>query len=89
MVELEYTLVRKLEQHAQNQRRYVDDTFFYVKNGFIEYALLVLETLYPNTKFSCEKEVNNTLPFLDLQFIRNSNHIHATTRYRKKTNNDL
>ena len=33
-------------------------------------------------------EVNNTPPFLDVLFIRNSDHIH-TTVYREETNNDL
>ena len=88
MVELENTLVPKLKQHIKNWRRYVDDTFVYVKNDSIEYVLSVLKSFQPNIKFSYEKEVNNTLPFLDVLFIRNSEHIH-TTVYRKETNNDL
>ena len=88
MVELKNTLVPKLKQHIKTWRRYVDDTFVYVKNGSIEYVLLVLESFHPNIKFTYEKEVNNTLPFLDVLFIRNSDHIH-TTVYRKETNNDL
>ena len=44
MVELENTLIPKLRQHVQNWIRYEDDTFLYVKNGPIEYVLLVLET---------------------------------------------
>ena len=46
----------------------------------------MLETFHPNIKFTYEKEVNNTLPFLDVLFIRNSDHIH-TTVYKKETNN--
>ena len=79
-------LVRKLKQH--NWRHYVDDTFVYLKNGFMEYVLSVLETFHPNIKFTYEKEFNNTLPFLDVLFIRNLDHIH-TTVYRKETNSDL
>ena len=59
-----------------------------MKNGFIEYVLSVLETFYPNIKFTYEREVNNTLPFLEVLFIRNLDHIH-TTVCRKETNNDL
>ena len=81
MVELENTLVPKLEQHVQNSRRYVDDTFVYMKNGSIEYVLSVLETFHPNIKFIYEKEVNDT--FLDILLIRNSDYVH-TTVYRKK-----
>ena len=53
-----------------------------MKNDSIEYVLSVLETFHPNIKFTYEKEVNNTLPFLDVLFIRNSDYIH-TTVYRK------
>ena len=88
MVELENTLVLKLKQHIKNWRSYVDDTLVYVKNGSIEYVLSVLEMFHPNATFTYDKEVNNTLPFLDVLFIRNSDHIH-TTVYRKETNNDL
>ena len=88
MVELENTLVPKLKQRIKNWRHYVDDTFIYVKNGSIEYVLSVLESFHLNIKFTYEKEVNNTLPFLDVLFVRNSDHIH-TTVYRKETNNDL
>ena len=59
-----------------------------MKNGFIEYVLSVLETFYPNIKFTYEREVNNTLPFLEVLFIRNLDHIH-TTVCRKETKNDL
>ena len=88
MVELENTLVPKLEQHIQNWRRYVDDTFVYEKHGSIDYVLSVLKTFHPNIKLTYEKEVNNTLSFLYVLFIRNSDHIYRTV-YRKETNNDL
>ena len=65
--------VPKLQQCVQHWTRYVDDTFVYVKDGSRDlYVLSVLETLYPNIKFTYEKEVTNTLPFLDVLFIRNS-----------------
>ena len=35
MVELENTLVPRLHQHVKKWRRYVDDTFAYVKNESI------------------------------------------------------
>ena len=85
MVELANMLVPKLKQHIKRWRRYVDDTFVYVKNCSIEY---VLEKFHPNIKVTYEKEVNNSLLFLDVLFLRNSDHIH-TTVYRKKTTNDL
>ena len=46
MVELENTLVPKLKQKIKNWRRYVDDTFVYVKNGSVEYVLSVLKSFH-------------------------------------------
>ena len=77
MIELENMLVAKLKQHIKNWIRYVGDTFVYVKNGSVEYVLSVVEKFHPNIKFTYEKEVNNTLPFLDALFIRNPDHIHS------------
>ena len=42
MVELENTLIPRLHQHIKIWRRYVDDTFAYVKNESIDYALTTL-----------------------------------------------
>ena len=77
MIELENMLVSKLKQHIKNWIRYAGDTFVYVKNGSVEYVLSVLEKFRPNIKFTYEKEVNNTLPFLDVLFIKNPDHIHS------------
>ena len=42
MAELENTLVPKLEDDVKKWKRFIDDTFVYVQNGSIEYALSVL-----------------------------------------------
>ena len=70
MVELKTTLVPKLEDHVQKWRRFVDDTFAYVKIGSVEYVFLVLNSFHKNIKFTYEEEQNNTLPFLNVIFIR-------------------
>ena len=88
MVKLEITLVPKLKQHVHNWKRYVDDTFVYVKNDSIKYVLSVLETFHSNIKFTYERKVDNTPPFLGVLFIRNSDHLH-TTVYREKAFNNL
>ena len=46
MVELKTTLVPKLEDHVQKWRRFVDDTFAYVKIGSVEYVFLVLNSFH-------------------------------------------
>ena len=42
MAELENTLVPKLDDDVKKWKRFIDDTFVYVQNGSIEYALSVL-----------------------------------------------
>ena len=88
MVELESVLFPKLNDHVKNWRRFVDDTFVYVKRGSIEYALSVLNLFHDNIKFTYEQENNNRLPFLDVLFIRDDEKI-STTVFRKDTYNDL
>ena len=60
MVELETTLVPKLEDHIQKRRRFVDDTFAYIKIGSVEYVLSVLDLFHKNIKLTYEEEQNNT-----------------------------
>ena len=71
MVELENTLVPTLHQHVKKWRRYVGDTFAYVRNEFIDYVLTTLNSFHPNISFTYKKENNNQLPFLYFLLIRN------------------
>ena len=88
MVELESVLVPKLNDYVKKWRRFVDDTFVYVKRGSIEYVLSVLNSFHDNIKFTYEQENNNRLSFLDVLFIRYNEKIN-TTVLRKDTYNDL
>ena len=45
MVELETTLVPKLEDHVQKRRRFVDDTFAYVKIGSIMFCQFLIHII--------------------------------------------
>ena len=85
---LRILLVPKLEDHVQKWRRFVDDTFAYVKIGSVEYVLSVLNSFHKNIKFTYEEERNNILPFLDVLFIRDGEKL-SPTAYRKDTHNDL
>ena len=71
MVELGSVLVPKLNDHVKKWKRFVDETFVYVKCGSIEYVLSILNSFHDNIKFTYEQENNNRLPFLDVLFIRN------------------
>ena len=57
MVELEGMLVPKLNDHVNKWRRFVDDTFVYVKCGSIEYVLSVLNSFHDNIKFTMNKRI--------------------------------
>ena len=84
MTEFESVLVPKLNHHVKIWRRFVDDTFVYVKRGSIEYVLSELNSFHDNIKFTYEQENNNRLPFLDVLFIRDDDKIN-TTVFRKDT----
>ena len=56
MVELENTLVPRLHEHVKKWRRFVDDTFAYVRNESIDYVLTTLNLFHPNISFTYEKE---------------------------------
>ena len=55
MVELETTLVSKLEDHAQKCRRFVDATFAYAKIGSVKYVLSVFISFHKNIKSPIKK----------------------------------
>ena len=52
MVELETTLVPKLEDLVQKWRSFVYDTYVYVKIGSVKYVLSVLNSFHENKKFT-------------------------------------
>ena len=56
MVERQISLVPNLEDHLQKWRRFVDDTFAYVKVGSVEYVLSVLNSFHKNIKFTYKEE---------------------------------
>ena len=68
--------------------RYVDDTFVFVKKGFVEHVLARLNSFHKNIQFTYELENQNKLPFLDIFLIRRGTKI-ETTVYRKSTNNGI
>ena len=63
MVELENTLVPKLENYVKKWRRFVDDKFQYVK---IEYVLSVLNSFHNNGKFTYMKKDKTILYLLEM-----------------------
>jgi len=90
MVELENTIVPGLinSLFLSLWKRYVDDTLCFVKKGFREHVLSVLNAYHDNIKFTYEEERNNMISFLDVLLIRNVESIDLAV-FRKETNTDL
>ena len=54
-------------------RRYVDDTFLLFDSECnIDLFLNFLNSQHPNISFTCDKEIDTVLPFLDLKIKRDS-----------------
>ena len=88
MVELETRIIPRLTVNISHWRRYVDDTFVFIKTGYVEHVLVRLNSFHKNIQFTYELENQNKLPFLDVLLIRRGNKI-ETTIYRKSINNDI
>ena len=66
-------------------KRYVDDTFLLFKSdSHFDLFLNYLNSKHPNIAFTCDKEENNVLPFLDIKIKRTENEF-ITSIYRKPT----
>ena len=67
-------------------KRYVDDTFLIFRNqSHIDQFLNYINSKHPKIKFTCEREVNSSLPFLDVRLTKTSNGTISTGVYRKTT----
>ncbi|CAF1520615.1 unnamed protein product, partial [Didymodactylos carnosus] len=88
MAHLENTLYNRLEKAGVKKwLRYVDDTFVLLApDASVEDIVEILNTFHRSIRFTCEKEENGYIPFLDVKVIRslNSNQF-QTTVHRKKT----
>ena len=88
MVELEHQTVPKLIPSLINWKRYVDDTFAYVKKGENEKVLRQLNSFDRKIQFTYEEAENDTLPFLDT-IVKWNSVCFETSVYRKNTHTDL
>ena len=63
IVELRNTLVSRLHQHVKKWRRYVDNTFAYVKNEPTDYVLTTLNSFHPNISSHMKKKITTNYRF--------------------------
>jgi hypothetical protein len=66
-------------------RRYVDDVFAIVHKDKVSDVLASLNSFHPKIQFTVEREVNGSLPFLDLLVTRERNGYLGYSVYRKPT----
>ncbi len=68
--------------------RYMDDIIRDIKKSNVEEKLVEINSLHSNLKFTCEREVDGDIPFLDMKI--NNNHGQLTsTWYNKPTDTGL
>ena len=88
MVELGRTVIRKLSQHLQFWKRYVDDAICFVRIGYQEFVLSCLNSFNNSIQFTYEIEKENEISFLDILIIHSGQKI-ETRVYKKSTNTDI
>ena len=89
MVELEEKLIPTLRSKVSLWRRYVDDTFTYIRHNEIENVKEVLNSFHVDIKFTHETEVNNRIAFLDVDISKNSDGTFSTEVHRKMTDTNI
>ena len=88
MEHIEESALATSPQPIRFWRRYVDDTFCFLKKSTVDEALQHLNSINPSIQFTVEQETDNQLPFLDVLLMRDDNNKIRTTVYRKKTHTD-
>ena len=89
MVELEETIAPKLQPIMPMWRRYVDDTFTFVKKNCSTKVIQEINSFHPNLKFTHEIEKDGRIAFLDVFLSRSEQGNIDTSVYRKPTNNSI
>ena len=89
MVDLETKVAPPLKSIMPMWKRYVDDTFTFVKKNSIDQVTTLLNGFHGNIRFTHECEQQKKIPFLDVLVKRRDDGRLDTTVYRKPTNNNV
>ncbi|XP_072398197.1 uncharacterized protein [Diabrotica undecimpunctata] len=75
--------ISKLDFQVPFVKRYVDDLILATPPDKILSTLSVFNSVDPHLQFTCELEVDNSIPFLDMRIIRTHSNTLGNTWYRK------
>ena len=89
MVELEKRLIPTMGDRISLWFRYVDDTFTFIKRGEVDNIVRVLNGFHENIKFTFEKEVGESISFLDVKVMKKFDGSFDTDIHRKKTDTNI
>ena len=73
MVELETRVIPTVTDNISHWRRYLDDTFLFIKKGYVGHVLARLNSFHENIQFTYELENQSKLSFLDVLLLRRGN----------------
>ncbi|XP_050518071.1 uncharacterized protein LOC126892549 [Diabrotica virgifera virgifera] len=76
--------ISKLDFQVPFVKRYVDDLILATPPDKIQSTLSVFNSIDTHLQFTCELEVENSIPFLDMRIIRTRDNTLGTTWYRKE-----
>ena len=89
MAELEQTILPNLIEDVKFWKRYVDDTFAFVKQDRIHAVLDCLNSYHPSIQFTHEMEEDGRIAFLDVMVTTREDRGFQTEIHRKKTDTNL
>lgn len=81
-VEVENTVIQRLENKVKILKRYVDDTIFFAKVDSTNLLLTTLNSFQSDIKFNSEIEKDSAIPFLADLVIKTPKRIHTTVYLR-------
>ena len=68
----------KIGEGAKIYARYMDDVIRDIKNNQIDEKLQEINSLHPSLKFTYEREVDGTIPFLDMKILNDNGKLSST-----------
>ena len=89
MCELENTIILSLGDKVHQWKRFVDDTFAFIKPNTEQEIQLALNSFHENIKFTYELEQGSMISFLDVLITRENDGNMQTCVYREPTHTDV